>query len=134
MCTTGRGPSLLIAVAIAMLIAVLIDSGECRAAGRSLWAPGGLTPHQQKVYARTGHLTRSVRHNPAQTLWMKRYTERDATYYSRVYDYRALYDYPWHVRPPKWALHGWDAAPEELGEAATPLATPEELAPAPLAP
>ena len=126
-----RVTSLLVTVAIALLI----DGGECEAARYSLWAPSGPTPHQQKVYARTGHLTRSVRHNPAQTLWMKRYTVRDATHYSRVYDYRALYDYPWHVRPPKWAMQGWDAAPEKREEvAAPPLEAPAELTPAPLAP
>ena len=121
-------------IIIPMTIAALIDSRECRADGYSLWSRSGLTSHQQKIYARTGHLTRSVRHNPAQTLWMKRYTERDATHYSRVYDYRALYDYPWHVRPPKWALHSWEGSPEDLGEAAVPPAEPEELVPAPLAP
>jgi len=78
----------------------------------SLWPAGGLSRYQQKVYARKGHLTRSIRQNPAQTAWMKRYTERDATHYGRIYDYRALYDYPWHVRMPDWMGH---QHPPQLG-------------------
>lgn len=86
-------------------IVVLIVSADC-AEGLAMWSTGGPTSHEQIVYARKGHLTRRARYNPAQTWWMMRYTERDAIHYRQAYDYRALLDYPWHVRPPHWAFGG----------------------------
>lgn len=83
-----------------MILGIAVWLGVvCCAESFAMWPAGGPTPHEQKVYARKGHLTRRVRHNPAQTLWMLRYTDRDAIHYRRVSDYRALLDYPWHVRP-----------------------------------
>ncbi len=93
-------------------IVVWIVSAGC-AEGLATWPTGEPTPHGQMVFARKGHLTRLAQYNPAQTWWMLRYTHRDAIHYRQVRDYRALLDYPWHVRPPHWAV-GSRALPSQI--------------------
>ena len=90
----------------AVVVALMLMGGLLVADARSQ------SPYRPTAkYWRTGHLSRSVEHNPAQTWWMVRYTERDATHYRRVVDYRALYDYPWSIPTPA-ALRRY-AVPEE---------------------
>ena len=71
--------------------------------------------------------------NPYRTCGMVRYVERGGILYARPYDYRTLFDYPWHHRkplgpPPVAALYG----PPELWlpSGHPPVAhPPEEIAP-----
>ena len=63
------------------------------------------------------------RHNPARTCGMVRYTHRLGVHYSRPYDYRTLFDYPWHSRKPPCSTCG--GGPAFDGE----TIVPEEYSP-----